>query len=41
MKPELAKAQGYQQIPEDLWDSICPLPPNLRRILYPQQSEPE
>jgi hypothetical protein len=32
---------NYHQIPEDLWDLICPLPPNLRRLLYPQQSEPE
>lgn len=27
----------YQEIPPDIWDVICPLPPRLRVILYPPE----
>lgn len=29
----------YEQIPIELWDVVCPLPPRLRAMLYPS-SEP-
>ena len=25
----------YHQIPPEIWDVVCPLPPRLRAILYP------
>lgn len=25
----------YHQLPQEVWDSVCPLPPQLRAILFP------
>ncbi len=31
----------YQQIPPELWELVCPLPPRLRTLLYPSESSSE